>query len=86
MKEKNWVKGFSEKNMYTLASFYESIGKYEDAVKMYGMYIQAHPQGAVRPKAIYRIHLLFKDRLRNERMAQNALAFLHREYPQWTSS
>jgi membrane associated rhomboid family serine protease len=83
MKEKNWVKGFSEKNIYGLANFYESIGRYEEAVKIYGIYIRLHPRGAVRPKAIYRIHLLFKDKLRDEKMAQNALVYLHREYPKW---
>jgi membrane associated rhomboid family serine protease len=83
VEEKNWVKGFSEKNLYTLANFLEGAGRYEDAVKLYGIYIQIYQHGAVRPKAIYRTHLLFKDKLQDEGMARNALAFLHREYPGW---
>jgi len=82
--EKNWIKGLSEKNLYKLASFYEGQGRYDDAVKFYGIYIQVYRTGAVRPKAIYRAHLLFKNKLQNESMAKNALAFLQEEYPGWT--
>ena len=83
VEEKNWIKGFSERNIYTLASYFEGAGRYEDAVKLFGIYIQIYQQGAVRPKAIYRTHLLFKDKLQDEGMARNALAFLRREYPDW---
>lgn len=83
VEEKQWVKGLSEKNIYTLANFYEKLGWYEQAVKLYGMYIQVYRRGAVRPKAIYRAHKLFKDKLQDDRMAKNALAFLRREYPDW---
>jgi outer membrane protein assembly factor BamD (BamD/ComL family) len=84
VEEKKWLKGLSEKNIYTLANFYEKAGQYEQAVKLYGMYIQVYRQGAVRPKAIYRAHKLFKEKLLDDNMAKNALAFLHREYPGWT--
>lgn len=83
MEEKRWTKGLSEKNMYTLASYCEEIGKYELAVKLYGVYIHVYHQGTVRPKAIYRAHKLFKEKLQDDSMARNALAFLHREYPDW---
>jgi membrane associated rhomboid family serine protease len=83
MEEKKWVKGFSEKNIYSLARFYEELGQYERAVELYGIYIQVYRQGMVRPKAIYRAHMLFKDKLQDDNMARNALAFLHREYPGW---
>jgi len=81
--EKNWIKGLSEKNLYRLASFYEGQGRYDEAVKLYGIYIQVYHAGAVRPKAIYRTHLLFKNKLQDEGMARNALAFLKQEYPGW---
>ncbi|MGD8978689.1 MAG: rhomboid family intramembrane serine protease [candidate division WOR-3 bacterium] len=81
--EKRWIKGLSERNLYTLAGFYEGIGKYDLAVKLYGVYIHVYHQGAVRPKAIYRTHKLFKEKLQDDNMARNALAFLHREYPDW---
>ena len=83
LEDKNWVKGLSEKNLFTLASFYEGQGRYDDAVKLYGIYIQVYRSGTVRPKAIYRTHMLFKNKLENERMAKNALAFLRQEYPGW---
>jgi len=81
--EKNWAKGLSEKNLYRLAGLFEGQGRYEDAVKMYGFYIHLYRSGAVRPKAIYRAHLLFKNKLQNDGMAQNTLALLRREYPDW---
>jgi tetratricopeptide (TPR) repeat protein len=83
MEEKGLIKGLSEKNVYRLASYYEQLDRHEEAVTMYGIYIQIHRSGLVRPKAIYRTHLLFKHKLNDEKMAQNALAFLHKEYPDW---
>jgi len=71
------------KNLYNLAGFFEQYGRYEEAAKLYGLHIEIHRACSVRPKAIYRVHLLFKDKLSNTVMAQNALAYLHREYPGW---
>ncbi len=83
MEEKGLIKGLSEKNIYRLASYYEQSGRHEEAVTMYGIYIHIHRTGLVRPKAIYRTHLLFKHKLKDEKMAQYALAFLQKEYPDW---
>lgn len=81
LEEKNIVQKLSEKNIYNLALFLDKIGKLEEALKLYGVYINIFPQSNVRAKAIYRIHILFKDKLNNQTMAQSTLAFLTKEYP-----
>jgi len=83
IKEKEWIKGLNEKNLYTLANFLEQNGRYEEALSLFGMYIRIYQSGSVRPKAIYRAHLLFKTKLKDDKMARNALAFLRKEYPNW---
>jgi membrane associated rhomboid family serine protease len=80
---KHYSKFFTEKTLYRLANFYERSGKYEEAVKLYGLHIQIHQTSPVRPKAIHKVHLLFRNYLKDEAMARNALAYLHREYPRW---
>ena len=80
---KNYLKFFSEKTLYRLANFYEQSGDYEEAVKLYGLHIQIHQTSPVRPKAIHKVYLLFRNNLKDEVMARNALAYLHREYPEW---
>ncbi len=81
MAEKNIVHELSEKNLYSYATFLERNEYHDEAVRIFGLYIECYPSGAVRPKAIYRTYLLFKDKLYNEAMAQSALAFLKKEYP-----
>jgi tetratricopeptide (TPR) repeat protein len=83
IREKEILNNMPEKNIYNLASFLEKAAKYEEAVRLFGLYIQLYPGGKVRPKAIYRAYLLFKDKLNNETMAQHALAFLKKEYPEF---
>jgi membrane associated rhomboid family serine protease len=83
MKDKTVLTSLSEKNLYNLAGFYEQYGFYEEAAKLYGLHIKIHDTSSVRPKAIYRVHLLFKNKLSNTAMAENALSYLHREYPGW---
>lgn len=83
IKEKDWIKGLNEKNLYTLANFLEQNDRYEEALSLFGMYIRIYQGGSVRPKAIYRAHLLFKNKLKDDKMARNALAFLRKEYPNW---
>ncbi len=84
LKEKNLLNKLSEKNIYNLAALLERTGKYEEAVEMYGLYIHLFSEGKVRAKAIYRSHLLFKNKLKNESLAKSALAFLQKEHPEWT--
>jgi len=86
IKDKNLLSKLSEKNIYNLAALLERIGKYDEAVEMYGSYIKLFPAGKVRAKAIYRTYLLFNDKLHNDAMAQSALAFLQKEYPDWTQA
>ncbi len=83
LQEYGLLRDISEKNLYGLAVFLEQIGRYEEAVRIYGIYIEIHRASPVRPKAIYRVHLLFKNKLKDVQMAQNALAYLHGEYPGW---
>ncbi|UCG31104.1 MAG: rhomboid family intramembrane serine protease [candidate division WOR-3 bacterium] len=83
VKAKQNLAWFSEKTLYRLANFYERSNKYEEAVQLYGMHIQIHQASPVRPKAIHRVHLLFRNHLKDEVMARNALAYLRKEYPGW---
>jgi tetratricopeptide (TPR) repeat protein len=81
--EKNVLKSLSEKNLYNLGAFLEKHGRYEEAARSYGLHIELFRASSVRPKAIYRVHVLFRDRLSNASMAQCALAYLQKEYPEW---
>ncbi|UCF70771.1 MAG: rhomboid family intramembrane serine protease [candidate division WOR-3 bacterium] len=83
MDEKKVLTSLSEKNLYKLGGYLERQGRYEEAAKSYGLHIELHRASSVRPKAIYRVHLLFRDKLSNASMAQNALAYLQKEYPEW---
>jgi len=71
----------AEKNIYSLAAFMEKIDKNEEAVSTYGLYINLFPKSRIRPKAIYRTCLSFKNKLNNETLAQSCLAFLDEKYP-----
>ncbi len=82
-KEKNLLNKLSEKNVFNSATFLERQEKYEDAAKLYVLYFRVFPQGKVRPKAIYRTYIIFKDKLKNEKMALNALELLKKEYPEF---
>lgn len=81
IKEKGLLEKLSEKNIYSVASMFESHNRFEEAVHMYGAYIQLFPEGRVRAKAIHRTFLVFKEKLGKEEMAQKALDFLKKEYP-----
>ena len=83
LKEKKILDKLSEKNLYNFGQFLESIADYQEATKMYGLYISCFPKGSVRHKAIYRTYLVFRDKLNEPTMAQAALAFLEKEYPNW---
>lgn len=81
IKEKGLLKKLSEKNMYRLAENLESGEKFNEAVELYGVYTQSYPKGRVRAKVMHRTYVIFKDKLNNARMAQEALDVLTREYP-----
>ena len=81
IKEKNILEKIAEKNIYNLAAFLEKIDKNKEAVSTYGLYINLFPKSSIRPKAIYRTCLLFKNKLNNETLAQSCLAFLDEKYP-----
>jgi len=81
MKEKDIIHRLTEKNLYSCAAFCEGITDYEKALELFGLYIKLFPDGRVRPKVIYRTYFIFKNKLLNEKMAQSALAFLKKEYP-----
>lgn len=80
---KQYLKRLSEKTLYRLAVAYEGYGQYEQAAKLYGLHIQVYRTSPVRPKAIYRLHLLFKNSLKDETKAGHAMAYLRKEYPEW---
>ncbi len=83
LEEKDMLNILTEKNVYSCAAFCEGIPDYEKALKLFGQYINLFPKGKVRSKVIYRIHLIFKNKLQNARMAQSSLAFLKNEYPDY---
>ncbi len=83
LKEKKILDKLSEKNLYNFGQLLEATADYQEAAKMYGLYINCFPKGSVRHKAIYRTYLIFKDKLNEPTMAQAALVFLTKEYPDW---
>jgi membrane associated rhomboid family serine protease len=84
LKEKVFIQKLSDKNIYNLAQFFEKVSKYAEAVKLYGIYVNNFPASAIRPKAIYRIYMLFKEKLNEQSLAQSARAFLIKEYPHFS--
>ena len=83
LEEKDMLNKLTEKNMYSCAAFCEGIPDYEKALKLFGLYINVFPRGKIRAKVIYRIHLIFKNKLQNRRMARSSLAFLKNQYPDY---
>jgi membrane associated rhomboid family serine protease len=86
LKEKVLIEKLSDKNIYNLAQFFEKISKYVEAVRLYGIYINNFPASSIRPKAIYRTYMLFKEKLNEQSLAQSARAFLAKEYPHFPIS
>jgi membrane associated rhomboid family serine protease len=81
LEEKNLIQKLSDKNIYNLAQFFEAVSNYTEAVRLYGIYINNFPQSSIRPKAIYRTYVLFKENLNEQALAQSARSFLVAEYP-----
>ncbi len=81
LREKSILQKITEKNLYNLATVLESRAKYKDAVETFGVYVKFFPHGQVRAKALYRVYLLFKNKLDNPAMAQKTYVFLKKEYP-----
>jgi membrane associated rhomboid family serine protease len=80
-KEKGLIEKLSEKNIYQSAVLFEKKERFADAVKSYGMYIALFPIGKVRAKALCRTYILFKHKLKQPSLAEQALALLKKEYP-----
>lgn len=86
LREKSILQKITEKNLYNLAAVLESSAKYKDAVETFGVYVKFFPHGQVRAKALYRVYLLFKNKLDNPAMAQKTYVFLKKEYPDFPIS
>jgi membrane associated rhomboid family serine protease len=81
LQEKFLIQKLSDKNIYNLAQFFEKVNKHAEAVRLYGIYVNNFPTSSIRPKVIYRIYVLFKEKLNEQSLAQSAHAFLRKEYP-----
>lgn len=81
--ERDHLKELSERTLYGLADRYEASGRHEEAVRLFSLYMQVHRTSPVRPKAIYRMYSLFKDKMNETAKAEKALAYLRKEYPDW---
>lgn len=86
LKERKLLDGLSEDSLYRLALYWEKVGQPEEAVKAYDQYVQRFPSSKLRPKAIYRLHRIYKDLLNDEAKAQTALATLQKDYPDWVQT
>ncbi len=83
LKERKLISGLSEKNLFNLAAAFERLEKFQEALDVYGFYISVYKTGRVRPKAMYRTAFIYKEKLNNQKMADQALASLKKEYPDW---
>lgn len=81
MKTHQLFEGLTGQTLYTLSSFLERTGRYQDALRLFGYYIKWYPTGPMRAKAVYKAYHLLTVHLQNQKLAQNALNFLKREYP-----
>ena len=84
IKQHDLLKDLSESNLFQIATLLEKLGKYVDAVNVLRSCIKLYPQGIMRPKAVYRAYLILKNEIGNEKLANSALAFLQREYPDFS--
>jgi len=80
-KEKALISTITEQNIFQGAMFFEKKEDFANAAKLYGMYIALFPRGNARAKAIYRTYTLFKNKLNQPVIADQALDFLKQEYP-----
>jgi TolA-binding protein len=55
-------------------------------VKDFNQHVQLFSSSKLRPKAIYRLHRIYKDQLKDEAKAQTALATLQKDYPDWVQT
>jgi tetratricopeptide (TPR) repeat protein len=83
LKEKGFLESLSEDTLYRLAASLDKVTRFEEAAALYDSYISRFPASKLRPKAIYREHLLWKDQLKDGARAQASLALLQKEYPGW---
>jgi len=84
IKQHQLLEGLSESNLFQMAALLEKSGKYVDAVNVLRSCIKWYPQGSIRPKAVYRAYLILKNEIGNDKLANSALAFLRREYPDFS--
>lgn len=83
IKEQGLVSRITEQNIFQGGMFFEEKENFSNAVRLYGMYISLFPKGKVRAKAIYRTCMLFKNKLHQPVIAEQAMAFLKQEYPEY---
>ena len=86
LRDKSVLRKITEKNLYNLAAALENSAKYKDAGEIFGAYVKLFSEGRARAKAIYRVYLLFKNKLNNPAMAQKTYDFLKKEYPDFPIS
>ena len=86
LKERKLLDGMSEDTLYRLATYWEKVDKPDEAVKAYDQHVQRFPSSRLRPKAIYRLHRIYKDQLNDEAKAQTALVMLKKNYPDWVQT
>lgn len=81
--EKKLLEKTAENNLYRLAAFLEKAAKCDEALRVYDIYVSTFPAAKLRPKAIYRMHILYKTKLNDAARALTALNILQKEYPEW---
>ncbi len=81
--EKDMLNRLTETNVYRLADYFEKVENFNESVKIFNLYTSLFHGGKMRPKAFYRVHLLYKNKLNNPEQAQATLNLLKQEYPDW---
>ncbi len=84
IKQCNLLEGLPDYNLFKMADVLKEVGKFKEAVTNYGSYIKWYPQGLMRANAAYNAYLILKNSLNNEKLADSALSFLKREYPDFS--
>jgi tetratricopeptide (TPR) repeat protein len=84
--EKNLLDRLTEKNLFNLGPALEKVGKDDEAINIYATYCALYPAGRVRPKAMARSYLVYRDKLKDPAKAQAAREQLEKEYPEFPIS
>lgn len=79
--QRNLEGRLSERTMFTVAGMLERGGRHQEAAALYHLFVVQYPRALVRPKALLRLHNIYRKQFADEARAAKVLELLRAEHP-----